>query len=296
MPARTDAADIVVGEHSVIVSKRFVFKGDGLWRYAVVIILCLVFLLPFLWMVLSSFKLPIHMFQEPPQWFPHPFTLSNYRRLFTEMQFWSDTWHTTYITLFNVVATAASCALIAYGFSRIQWPGRNVVFVIVIATLILPYQVLMVPQYIIFKELGWLDSFKPLTIPALFGNAFFIFLLRQFMLGIPIELQNAAYIDGANEWQIFIRIILPNIRSALATCALFTFMWTWTDFLTPLIYVNNPNLQTLALGLYSFLGAHGTDEGAIMAGAVLMSVPVIVVFFLAQKTFIEGVTLTGTTK
>lgn len=295
MPGRTNVADVAMDNH-VIMPRGFIVKANLLLRYAIVIILCMVFLLPFLWMVASSFKLPIHMFQEPPQWIPNPFSLSNYNRLFTEMPFWSDAWHTTYITAFNVVATAVSCSLVAYGFSRIQWPGRNIAFIVVIATLILPYQVLMVPQYIIFKHLGWLDSYKPLTIPALLGNAFFIFLLRQFMLGIPLELQNAAYIDGASEWQIFTKIILPNIRAALATCALFTFMWTWTDFLSPLIYVDNPSLQTLALGLYSFLGAHGTDEGAIMGGAVLMSVPVIVVFFLAQNTFIEGVTLTGTTK
>lgn len=265
-------------------------------RYLVLLALSVLFGAPFVWMLSSSFKLPMDMFTMPPQWIPHPFTLSNYHRLFTEMPFWSDAWHTVYIALFNVVGTVISCALVAYGFSRIQWPGRNAIFIIVVASLILPYQVVMIPQYLIFKHLGWLNSYRPLTIPALFGNAFFIFLLRQFMLGIPMELQDAAYIDGANEWKIFTRIILPLMKAALATCALFTFMSNWTDFLGPLIYVDNPNLQTLALGLQSFLGSHGNDEGALMAGTVLVSVPVIVVFFTAQKTFIEGITLSGTTK
>ncbi len=264
--------------------------------YALFLLLCIPFLIPFVWMISSSLKPPSEMFVQPPQWIPHPFTLLNYQHLFTEMPFWSDAWHTIYITLFNVIATAASSSLIAYGFSRIEWPGRKFLFVVVVATLVLPYQVVMIPQYLIFKDLGWVNSFRPLTYPALLGNAFFIFLLRQFMLGIPIELQDAAYIDGASEWRIYTNIMLPMIKPALAVCALFTFMSNWTDFLGPLIYVDNPHLQTLALGLQSFLGGHGQDEGALMAGTLLMSLPVILIFFFAQKSFVGGLTLSGTTK
>lgn len=265
-------------------------------RAFLLLLLAVIFAIPFIWMLSSSFKLPTNMFQIPPQWVPVPFTLRNYTALFTEMPFWLDAWHTTYITLFNVVATVASCAICAYGFSRISWPGRNVMFMILIASLILPYQVVMIPQYLIFKWLGWLNSYNPLTWPAFTGNAFFIFLLRQFMLSIPMELQDAAYIDGASEWRIFTNIILPLVKPALATVALFTFMWTWTDFLSPLIYVDNPNLETLALGMYTFLGSHGTDWGALMAGTLLTSLPVVAIFFIAQRTFVEGLTLTGTTK
>lgn len=296
MLGTTENVEIISVPKTVIKRRRLGNHVGLSVQYVVLLILSVVFGAPFVWMVSSSFKIPADMFTMPPQWIPHPFTLSNYDRLFTEMPFWSDTWHTVYIALFNVVATAISCSLVAYGFSRIQWRGRTVVFILVVASLILPYQVVMIPQYLIFKNLGWLNSYLPLTIPALFGNAFFIFLLRQFMLGIPKELQDAAYIDGANELQIFTWIILPQIKAALATCALFTFMSNWTDFLGPLIYVDNPNLQTLALGLQSFLGSHGNDEGALMAGTLLVSVPVILVFFVAQKTFIEGITLSGTTK
>lgn len=265
-------------------------------RILFVTVLALLYVLPFIWMLSSSFEPESNIFQIPPEWIPHPFTLHNYRTLFTEMPFWLDIWHTTYITLFNVIATVISCALVAYGFSRIRWSGREFLFLVLIASLILPYQVVMVPQYLIFKWIGWLNSYKPLTWPAFTGNAFFIFLLRQFMLGIPLELQDAAEIDGANEFRTFTSIAMPLIRPALATVALFTFMGTWTDFLSPLIYLDSPSLETIALGMFKFLGAHGTDWGALMSGTLLTSLPVVVIFFLTQKTFVEGIALTGTTK
>jgi multiple sugar transport system permease protein len=201
--------------------------------------------------------------------------------------------NTLYIALFNVAGTLISCSLVAYGFARIRWPGRNALFFVLIATLMIPYQVTLIPTFLIFRQIGWVGSFNALTWPSLTGSAFFIFLLRQFYLTIPQELSAAAKIDGASEFQIYRRIILPLSKPALAAVALFTFNANWNDLLGPLIYLNDESHYTLALGLYGFLSRVRTEWGMLMAASTVMVTPIIVLFFLTQRTFIQGITLTG---
>jgi multiple sugar transport system permease protein len=202
--------------------------------------------------------------------------------------------NTLYIAILSVVGVVLSNALVAYGFARIQWPGRNVAFGLTIATMMIPFPVLMVPVYVIFKTLGWVGSPKPLWVPAYLGGAFNIFLLRQFFMALPFELSDAARIDGCSELRIFRDVILPLSKPALAVVALFHFMYVWNDFLGPLIYLTDQRTYTLAYGLQAYQSQHGgTQWPLLMAAATIVVLPVIVLFFLAQKTFIQGITVTG---
>jgi multiple sugar transport system permease protein len=261
--------------------------------YVVLTILSVLFAIPFLWLLSTSLKPPAQIFRLPPEWVPHPITWSNYPRALTQIPFALYLTNTLYIALFNVAASVITCSLVAYGFARITWPGRNALFLVLVSTLMIPYPVTLIPTFLIFRNLGWINTPHPLTIPALTGNAFFIFLLRQFYLTIPEELSSAARIDGASEFQIYLRIIVPLARPALAVVALFTFMWNWNDFLGPLIYLSDREQYTLAIGLYGFLSRVRTDWGPLMAAAAIMVAPIIVLFFLTQRTFIQGITLTG---
>lgn len=252
------------------------------------------FALPFVWQLSTSLKPDAQIFELPPRWIPNPVQWSNYPRALTYIPYFRYFGNTFYIAIFNVIATLISCTLVAYGFARINWPGRNFFFGVLLATLMIPYPVTLIPTFLIFRALGWVGTANPLTWPAFFGSAFYIFLLRQFYMTIPQELSHAAKIDGASEFAIYWRIILPLSRPALATVALFTFLANWNDFLGPLIYLSNKDQYTLALGLYGFAGARRTEWGLLMAAGTVTVLPIIVLFFLAQRTFIQGVTLTGT--
>ncbi len=202
--------------------------------------------------------------------------------------------NTLYIAILSVIGVVLSNALVAYGFARIDWPGRNIAFAVTIATMMIPFPVLMVPVYVLFKNLGWVGTPKPLWVPAFFGGAFNIFLLRQFFMSIPFELSDAAKIDGCSEFRIFREIILPLAKPALAVVALFHFMHVWNDFLGPLIYLTDQRTYTLAYGLQAYQSQHGgTQWPLLMAASTVVVLPVIVLFFLAQKTFIQGITVTG---
>ena len=195
--------------------------------------------------------------------------------------------------MLTIVGQVFSCSLVAYAFARLQWPGRELWFGILLATMMLPGQVTMIPVFMIFRALGWYNTLKALWVPSFFGSAFFIFMLRQFMKGIPRDLEEAAKIDGCSFFGIYWRIILPLIKPALAAVAIFTFMNTWNDFMGPLIYINDQRLYPLALGLFDFRSEHSSEYGMLMAASTLMALPVIAIFFLAQRYFIQGVTLTG---
>jgi multiple sugar transport system permease protein len=262
--------------------------------HAVLILLTALFALPFIWLLSTSLKPPQQLFRLPPEWIPEPFMWSNYERATTFIPFFLYLRNTLSITLFNVVATLLSCSLVAYGFARISWPGRNFLFIVLVATLMIPYPVTLIPQFLIFRDLGWIGTANPLTWPTLTGNAFFIFLLRQFYLTIPQELSSAARIDGASEFQIYLRIILPLARPALAAVALFTFMNNWNDFLGPLIYLSTQDKYTIALGLSTFKGLYNTQWQFLMAASTVMIVPIIVLFFLTQRYFVQGIVTTGT--
>jgi multiple sugar transport system permease protein len=219
--------------------------------------------------------------------------LSNYPVALTRINFPLALRNSLIYALPAVVGTVASCSLVAYGFARIRWPGRDVVFVVLLATMMLPGQVTFIPLYVIFAKLGWVGTFLPLLVPTFLGNPFFIFLLRQFFLGIPAELSDAARIDGASELRILAQVIVPLSWPALITVGLFTFIDKWTDFFGPLIYLQDPNLQPLSLAVQTFQSAHKTDWPLSMAASVAITMPLVVIYFLAQRKFIEGIQLTG---
>jgi multiple sugar transport system permease protein len=219
--------------------------------------------------------------------------LHNYPAGLTFIPFGKYLTNTLLICALVVFGTLISCSLVAYGLARIRWRGRNALFYVILATMMLPFQVTMVPLFVVFARLGWVDTFLPLFVPAFFGNAFFIFLLRQFFLTVPTELSDAARIDGCSEWDIYWRVVLPLAKPALATVGLFAFMSTWNDYVGPLIYLSDASKYTLSLGLATFSSQYGSYPGMLMAVTTVMTIPIILLFFLAQRTFIQGITLTG---
>ena len=261
--------------------------------YAVLVVGALFFLTPFAWMVSTALKPDGQVFTIPPSWIPDPPMWSNFRRLMTEIPFLRYLGNTVFVTVLSVVFYLASSAVVAYGFAKIRWPGRETLFYLLLATMVLPPQVTLIPQFVLFQKLGWVGTFLPLVVPPLFGSAFAVFLLRQFYAAISEDISDSARIDGASEWQIFVRIILPLSRPALATASPFIFIWTWTDFLNPLIYLTDDRLYTLAIGLQQLSSTRAAAWPLLMGGSLLMSLPIIVLFFFAQKTFIEGVSTGG---
>lgn len=264
--------------------------------YALLILGAVAFVIPFLWMISTSLKPLNETMSTPPRWMPSKILWENYPEAIEEMRFfWRYAINTIYLCVLTVIGTVLSSAVAAYGFARIEWRGRDAVFILVLATMMIPFPVVMVPVYTLFKELGWIGSFKPLWIPSFLAGAFNVFLLRQFFLTLPKDISEAARIDGANEWQIFWRVILPLARPALIVVALFQFMATWNDFLGPLIYLNEQRDMTLALGLQAFQSkGGGTSWNYLMAASTLIVLPVIVLFFFCQRYFIEGIATTGT--
>jgi multiple sugar transport system permease protein len=198
-----------------------------------------------------------------------------------------------FVTLLSIIGTVLSSSLVAYSFARLRWPGRNVIFIILLSTMMLPGQVTMIPVFVIYKTLGWVDTLKPLWVSSFLGNAFFIFMLRQFFLTLPKELEESAVIDGCGYLRIFWKIMLPQVTPALIAVVIWQFMSSWNDFMGPLIYINTKEKMTLPLGLQFFQTIHGSDYALMMAASFMMTLPVIIVFFVAQRYFIEGITLTG---
>lgn len=271
-------------------------------KYSVLLVLAASFLMPFYWMVSSALKDDSQVYVIPPIWIPRPIHPNN---------FW-DAWSGTFVNFnlltFNTVfkygipamiGTVLSSTVVAYSFARLRWKGRDALFAVVLSTLMIPYWVTLVPLFLIFKNLGWLNTFLPLVIPRFFGNAFFIFLLRQFFMGIPLELSDAARIDGANEFQIMWRIIVPLSKPAIVVVALFSFMDAWNDYLGPLIYVNTDTQWVLALGVEKMrsavyeVGNTSLAYPYLMAVSTIITLPIFIAFFFAQRSFIEGVSLTG---
>jgi multiple sugar transport system permease protein len=265
----------------------------GLASHLALASLAALFLLPFLWMVSTSLKAEPQIFVLPPRWIPAPVLWRNYAIALSSFPFLLYTYNTLTICALCVAGTVASCALAAYGFSRIRWRGRDFLFVVMLSTLMLPSQATMLPVFLLFRWLRWIGTNLPLTVPAFFGSPFYIFLLRQFYLTIPQELSDSARIDGCSEFGIFSRIFLPLAKPALATVALFTFIGAWLDFMGPLIYLHDESQYTLALGLQAFMGRHGAEWNYLMAASTVVTIPLIVIFFFAQKTFIQGIALTG---
>ena len=270
-------------------------KIGNLLLYSILIISSFIFLFPFFWMISTSLKSIQQVFTYPPVWFPIPPRWLNYREaLFSIFPFMLYFKNTLVISAGVVIGTLVSSSLTAYGFARLKFFGRNFWFAIMLVTLMLPYEVVMVPQYIIFAKLEWLNSLKPLVVPAYFGHPFFIFLLVQFIRTIPRELDEAATIDGCGTFKIYYKIILPLITPALATTAIFSFYWTWDNLLGPVLYLNSPEKYTVSMALNMFLSNETVSNwGAMFAMSIVSLIPVFVIFFIFQRHVVEGISTTG---
>ena len=261
--------------------------------YALLCLSAAIFLLPIFWMLSSSLKPEWQVLANPPVWIPNPPRWENYREALTYLPFGRYAVNTLIISLGAIVGHVLSCTIVAYGFARLRAPGKDFLFLLLLSTLMLPYPVTMVPLFALFNALGWIDTFLPLIIPTFFGNAFYIFLLRQFFLTLPPDLEDAARIDGANTLQVLRHVILPISMPALATVVIFTFQASWNDFLQPLIYLQDQSRYTLTLGLNFFRGSFQVKWSYLMAASLVVVLPVVIVFFLAQRLFIRGIAMTG---
>jgi ABC-type glycerol-3-phosphate transport system permease component len=252
-------------------------------------------LLPLVWMLSTSLKEPGTVFRYPPQWIPHPAKWSNYTEVVTLWPFMQYLGNTIWVTSMTILGTLFSCSLAAYSFGRLNWPGRDLLFYVTIATMMLPAQVTMVPMFALFVRLGWIDTLLPLYVPAFFGSAFFIFLFRQFFRTLPVSLEDAAKIDGCGYVRTFLHVIVPLSRPAFITVAIFTFMGAWNDFMGPLIYISSESKRTLALALsfYQNYFYGGIHLHTLMAASILVLLPCILVFFVGQKYFVQGMVLSG---
>lgn len=251
------------------------------------------FVAPMLFMVSTSLKAMRQITRFPPEWIPDPVIWGNYPGVFTYAPMHLYLFNTLTIVIPTIFGAVFTSSLAAYAFARIRAPGRNALFMLVLATLMLPSVVTLVPTYVLFAKLGWVGTFLPLVLPPLAGSAFNIFLLRQFFMTLPRELEEAALIDGCTRFRIYRSIVLPLAKPVLATVTIFAFMGAWNDYLGPLIYLGNENQYTLSLGLQAFVQYHRAEWGMLMAASTMMVLPVILIFFFAQKNFVQGITLTG---
>ncbi len=251
-------------------------------------------ILPFLWMLSSSLKIQSQVWVFPPVWIPRPLQWSNYGNALRSLPFHTYTFNTLRITVPVLLGTLLTASMCGYGFSRLRFPGRDTLFMVFLSVLMLPAIVTMIPVFVMFTHLGWVNTLKPLIIPPLLGGGpFNVFLFRQFFRTIPEELSDAARMDGCGEWRIYMRIILPLSRPVLATVAIFTFLANWNDFIGPLLYLQSDSKKTIALGLATFLGLYSTHWELLMAAATAVTIPALILFVFAQKYFVEGVVLTG---
>ncbi len=255
--------------------------------------LTVVFLIPLLWMITTSLKTRAQTWIFPPQWIPSPLVWDNYAQVFAIGPFLLFVKNTLVIVFSNILGQVFATFLVAYGFARLRFPGRGVIFLMMISTMMIPYQVTLIPTFLLFRYLGWLNTYLPLIVPAFTGSAFYIFLMRQYMMTIPLELDDAARIDGCNHYQVLSRIIAPLCKPPLTLVVVFTFMGCWNDFFGPLIYLNDTDKFTLALGLNLLRGRTGTNMGVLMAASLMAMLPTLVLYFFAQKRLIGGIASVG---
>ncbi|MGO2311547.1 carbohydrate ABC transporter permease [Brachybacterium tyrofermentans] len=268
----------------------------GTWiSRLVMLIVLLLFSLPLYWMLISALKSPEELAQFPPTLFPNELRFQNFVDAVTVMPFWTFFRNTAIITISVVVFSVVSNFIVAYGFSCIEWPGRNKVFFIVLATLFLPFPVTLIPMFDMWAGLGFVNTWVPLIAPALFAGGFFTFLLRQFMLQTPKDMMDAARVDGASEWSIAWRIVFPTARPAVTVIAIFAAVGTWNDFMGPLIYLQDESKQTLSIGMQVFRSVNSQDIqfNLLMAASFLVLLPLVILFFMFQRYFISGITLGG---
>jgi len=264
--------------------------------HTILVLLSIVLMIPFGWMISTALKPIEQVFEYPPSWIPRPVMFENFWLGWTHVPMTRYLLNTLHITIVAIVGVVASSSLVAYGFARLRAPGKDILFLLLLSTLMLPQQVTLIPNFLLFKQLGWLNTYKPLLVPAFTAAPFFVFLLRQFYMTVPFELDEAARIDGCGRIGVFWRILLPLSKPAIATVAIFVFFNRWNSFLWPLIYLRSPEKYTLAVGLSFF---HSQQSGGLtywnllMATTLIVAIPPLAVFFLAQRYFVQGIALTG---
>jgi ABC-type glycerol-3-phosphate transport system permease component len=253
-------------------------------------------LVPFVWLVSTSLKAPGREFVYPPQWIPNPVMWSNYPKALTSQPFHLFLKNTLIVAVTATSGAVLTASMVAYGFARLRFPGRDFLFVVLLSTMMLPGVVVIIPKFILFRHANWIDTLYPLTVPWWFGgHPFYIFLYRQFFLTLPLELEESARIDGASSFRIWWQIILPLSTPVVTSVSLFCFMARWNEFLGPLIYINSVHRRTLALGLQVFKGIYSNEPNLMMAASTTMIVPILVIFFMAQRYFVQGIAMTGLT-
>jgi multiple sugar transport system permease protein len=271
---------------------RYLLAGG---RHALLIAISVAFMFPFYWMVISSLKEKTDIFTYPVEWWPNPILWENYATAinYKGFPFFRFLGNSLFYAVGVTIGTVLSCAAVGYGFARLRFPGRDLLFMLTISTLMIPAIITFIPTFILFKSLGMLGNYTPLILPAFFGNAFFIFMMRQFFQGLPVELMDAARVDGADEFRIFWQIMLPLVQVALLVVAVFTFLYTWHDFFSPLVYLSDQSQYPISLGLFAFRAQRTTEWSLMMAASTLATLPLVIVFFLAQRHFLEGIRMTG---
>lgn len=261
--------------------------------YAVLGIGCVMYMVPFLWMLSTSLKTPDQVYEYPIKWFPNPVDWANFPDIFTEAPFLTYTINTIILTVLGVAGSVISSALAAYGFARFRFRAREPLFILMLATMMVPIWVTVVPTYIIFSNIGWIDTYLPILVPAFFAAPFNTFLLRQFFMNIPLELDEAARLDGAGSVRILFTIILPMSKPALMIVGLFAFLQYWNDYLGPLIFLQSQDKFPLSLGISNFVSAQSQNFPLMMAATLFSMLPCIALFAVAQKQFMQGVVVTG---
>ncbi len=264
------------------------------WAYLLLALIGTVLMVPLVWLVSSSLKTEGQIFVVPPVWIPDPVQWSNYPEVFDRVP-WGRAWlNSTIVTVSATTGQVVSAALVAFGFARLRFPGRDGLFIILISTVMIPYHVTLIPTYVLFRELGWLNTFLPLIVPSwLGGGAFYIFLIRQFYMRLSVELDDAARVDGAGNWRIFTDVVLPQSKPALGVVAIFAFLAHWNDFFGPFIYLNSTEKYTLPLMLRLFQSVESSEWAMLMAASVMTAIPCVILYFVAQRYFIQGVVFTG---
>lgn len=274
-------------------SRKLRGRIGHIFLHVVMILLGITFLMPLAWVVSTSLKLPGQVFITPIQWIPTDPKWSNYAEVFQRLPFHLFIRNSFYVSIMGTLGIVFSSLTVAFGLSRLRWPGRNIVFTVLLGTMMLPSIVTMIPVFIIFKEIGWIGTFYPLWVPSWLGGAFYIFLMRQYMMTLPIELDEAAKIDGASNFRVLWQVIAPLCGPAIATITIFAFLQHYNAFMEPLIYISDNEMFTLPLGLLWFKGRFGNFWHLVMAASMITILPVIVLFFAAQRYFVEGAQFSG---
>lgn len=274
-------------------ARKWRTKVGHLILHIVMITLGATFLMPLAWVVSTSLKMPGQVFITPIEWIPTEPKWENFVEVFTRLPFHLFIRNSFYVTIMGTLGIVFSSLVVAFGLSRLRWPGRDLLFTVLLATMMLPGVVTMIPVFIIFKKMGWIGTFYPLWVPAWFGGAFYIFLMRQYMMTLPIELDEAAKIDGASNFRILWQVIAPLCGPAIVTVTIFAFLQHYNAFMEPLIYISDNEMFTLPLGLLWFKGRFGNFWHLVMAASMITITPVIVLFFLAQRYFIQGAQFSG---